>query len=100
MNRPLILTVLLTLASAPTSAMAAIPAVQVNRDVLTVTCSDPQLPSQAEVGRVLGTDNLSATYAARSRLMVGVRQACKGGASRLLVRRDPDNAQLVVLAMR
>lgn len=100
MNRPLMLAALFTLSLATTPVSAAIPAVQVSPDSLTVTCLDPQLPSQAEVGRVLGTNNLGATYAARSRLMVGVRQACKGGASRLLVRRDPDNAQLVVLAMR
>jgi len=98
MKSSLILACLLTLPAA--ASAATIPAVEVSAESLTVACTDPQLPSQADVGRVLGTDNLGETYAARSRLMVTVRQACKAGYSRLVVRRDPESTHVVVLAMR
>jgi hypothetical protein len=44
---------------------------------ITVDCQTRALPSQAEVGSMLGIDNFSATYAARSRLMVDVARACQ-----------------------
>lgn len=42
-----------------------------------VDCQTRALPSQTEVGSMLGIDNLSAAYAARSRLMVDVAHACR-----------------------
>lgn len=97
MNRSLLLVALSCLS---TAATAAIPTVEVGPASLTVACADPQLPRQAEVGRVLGINNAGETYAARSRLMVSVRQACKGGQSHLLVRRDAATDRIVVLAIR
>jgi hypothetical protein len=44
---------------------------------IVVDCQTRALPSQAGVGSMLGIDNFSATYAARSRLMVDVAHACQ-----------------------
>jgi len=85
---------------APLSLSAQIPAITVTGNTLVIACASPRLPSQAEVGRVLGIDNFSQTYAARAGLMVDVRHACLAGNSEIVATRAPDRPALVLVAMR
>lgn len=69
---------LLTLATALWVAATASAAPRSPVTELIVDCQTRALPAQAAVGSMLGIDNLSAAYAARSRLMVDVARACQG----------------------
>ncbi len=91
---------LLFAAHAAQAGTSAVPGVDVNPPSLTIACDRPRLPSQNDVSRVLGITNLTETYAARSRLMTSVRQACKGGTTQLLVQRAKTHPELTVIAMR
>jgi hypothetical protein len=44
---------------------------------LTITCAQPRPPSMAAVGKLMGSDNFTATYATRERLMRRAHRACK-----------------------
>ncbi len=101
MNRLQILATasLLFAAHAADAGTSAVPNVDVSPPSLTIACDQPRLPSQNDVSRVLGINNLTETYAARSRLMTSVRQACKGGTTQLLVQRASRQSGLTVVAL-
>ncbi|MFD0739669.1 hypothetical protein ACFQZQ_10300 [Lysobacter koreensis] len=44
-----------------------------------IDCANPTLPSQQQVARLTGHDNLGQVYNARSRLMVNSQRLCQRG---------------------
>lgn len=68
-------------ALAPATANAGdIPAAAAS--VLVVDCATKSRPSQVAVGQLLGINNLSQVYEARSRLMAEVHRACHRSGAR------------------
>lgn len=60
-------------------ALAVLPAAATppQADSLLIDCQRPSLPEQQAVARLTGHDNLSQTYAVRTRLMADASRACR-----------------------
>lgn len=56
---------------------------------IVIDCADFALPSQRQVGELLGQYNLGQVYASRTRLMANARRNCKGGAERVVLVVEP-----------
>lgn len=70
---------------APVSARAG-DAPAAGASALVIDCATKSRPSQVAVGQLLGMDNLSQVYDARSRLMAEVHRAChRNGAKQVQV---------------
>ncbi len=66
---------LIAIAAAATPAFAADPVAGPSEIV--IDCANPALPSQREVGELLGQDNFSQIYNSRRTLMAEAHQACQ-----------------------
>ena len=59
-----------------------------------IDCQTRALPSQAQVSSMLGVDNFSEAYAARSRLMANAARACqRPGTEMVRITRAPASSQ-------
>jgi hypothetical protein len=47
---------------------------------ITIDCQRPLLPSQQDVARLTGVDNLGQAYLVRTRLMIDTQRACQRNA--------------------
>ncbi|UNK48239.1 hypothetical protein MNR01_10680 [Lysobacter sp. S4-A87] len=47
---------------------------------ITIDCQRPLLPSQQDIARLTGVDNLGQAYAVRTRLMIDTQRACQRNA--------------------
>lgn len=69
---------ILALASVlPLAASATQP--QPESTTILIDCANPTLPSQQQVARLTGHDNLGQVYNARTRLMVNSQRLCQRG---------------------
>jgi len=66
---------------------------------IVIDCARPALPSQREVGDLLGQHNFSQVYATRNRLMAEARRAChRNGTTKVLVQQSQRKAKNAVAA--
>lgn len=64
---------------------------------IVIDCARPALPSQREVGDLLGQHNFSQVYATRNRLMAEARRAChRNGTTKVLVQQSQRKAKNAV----
>jgi hypothetical protein len=47
---------------------------------ITIDCQRPLLPSQKDIARLTGVDNLGQAYTVRTRLMIDTQRACQRNA--------------------
>lgn len=47
---------------------------------ITIDCQRPLLPSQQDIARLTGVDNLGQAYTVRTRLMIDTQRACQRNA--------------------
>ena len=66
---------------------------------IVIDCARPALPSQQDVGELLGQHNFSQVYATRGRLMAEARRACRrNGTAKVLVQQSRRTEQNAVAA--
>ncbi|MFT3755450.1 MAG: hypothetical protein QM769_05805 [Pseudoxanthomonas sp.] len=63
---------------------ATVPASAAETAGIVFDCANPALPSQREVGELLGQSNFSQAYDSRTKLMAQLRRACKHEGARLV----------------
>jgi len=56
---------------------------------IVIDCADIALPTQRQVGELLGQHNLGQVYASRNRLMANARRDCKGGVAQVILVVEP-----------
>ncbi|MCY7355394.1 MAG: hypothetical protein LH470_10030 [Lysobacter sp.] len=81
-----VLHIALALAVCSSAALAETPQPATS---IVIDCAHFALPTQRQVGELLGQHNASQVYASRTRLMANARRDCKGGFAQVILVVEP-----------